>query len=304
MFGYVTIDKPELKIKDYTRYKAYYCGLCRVLLESYGFIGQMTLSYDMTFAVILLTSLYECETRLVTHRCKSHPVKKCPMLINEMTEYAAKMNIVLSYYHLVDDWNDEKSPLGLTGSKVLQKKARKIENEYPRQAEKIRTSLKRLSELESQGCTNIDLVAGCFGELMADMLVYKEDIWEEDLRRLGFFLGKFIYIMDAWDDLDKDIKKNSYNPLKELHASLSVQAYNQTCRDMLTMMMAETSSAFEQLPCLVDADILRNILYAGVWSKYEKILKERTETGHKKTCHQFDGLLDEHLETKENDYGK
>ena len=68
MFGYVTIDKPELKIKDYTRYKAYYCGLCRVLLESYGFTGQMTLSYDMTFAVILLTSLYECETRLVTHR--------------------------------------------------------------------------------------------------------------------------------------------------------------------------------------------------------------------------------------------
>ena len=78
MFGYVTVYKPELKIKDYTKYRAYYCGLCRVLMEDYGITGQLTLSYDMTFLVILLTSLYENDTNFMLKRCKVHPVKKNP----------------------------------------------------------------------------------------------------------------------------------------------------------------------------------------------------------------------------------
>lgn len=277
MFGYVTVFKPELKIKDYTKYKAYYCGLCRKLLEDFGISGQMTLSYDMTFLVILLTSLYECETKTVMKRCKSHPIKREPMLINEMTDYAAKMNIIMSYYHLVDDWHDEKSPLGLAGSAALKRKAKMAEREYPRQAEAIRKALKKLAVYEKEDCASIDLPAGCFGSLMAEMIVMKEDVWEKDLRQIGFFLGKFIYIIDAWDDLEKDLKKGNYNPLKSIHETLSQDDYENTCRDMLTMMMAQVSDAFERLPCLLDADILRNIIYAGVWAKYNKILKERTD---------------------------
>ena len=80
MFGYVTICEPELKVKDLRKYRAYYCGLCRTLKERFGGLGQLTLTYDMTFAVILLTSLYESETRFSSHRCKVHPVKKQNML--------------------------------------------------------------------------------------------------------------------------------------------------------------------------------------------------------------------------------
>ena len=76
MFGYVTICEPELKVKDLKKYRAYYCGLCRILKEDYGFMGQMTLTYDMTFAVILLSSLYESQTETQMHRCKVHPVKE------------------------------------------------------------------------------------------------------------------------------------------------------------------------------------------------------------------------------------
>ena len=97
MFGYVTICEPELKVKDLKKYKAYYCGLCRSLKEDYGFMGQMTLTYDMTFAVILLSSLYETETETQMHRCKVHPVKKQKMLRNEITSYAAAMNVLLAY---------------------------------------------------------------------------------------------------------------------------------------------------------------------------------------------------------------
>ena len=108
MFGYVTICEPELKVKDLRKYKAYYCGLCRNLKDEYGFMGQMTLTYDMTFAVILLSSLYESIAEVEMHRCKVHPVKKQPMLRNKITSYAAAMNVLLAYYHMEDDWQDDR----------------------------------------------------------------------------------------------------------------------------------------------------------------------------------------------------
>lgn len=89
MFGYVTIYKPELKVKDYYKYKAYYCGLCRTLKESFGFRGQMTLTYDMTFVTILLTSLYEHKMKNSKHHCAVHPVKKwtcCKMILQNIQQ--------------------------------------------------------------------------------------------------------------------------------------------------------------------------------------------------------------------------
>ena len=122
MFGYVTANEPELKVKDYHKYKAYYCGLCQSLKRQYGSAGQLTLAYDMTFVIILLTSLYESETKAESHRCKMHPLKPQPMLENEITEYAADMNLIMAYYHLEDDWKDEKKVAGLLGSMALKRK--------------------------------------------------------------------------------------------------------------------------------------------------------------------------------------
>ena len=278
MFGYVTVDKPELKVKEFYQYKAYYCGLCRTLKEEYGFRGRMTLTYDMTFLVVLLTSLYESETREISSRCPVHPVKKIPMLQNEITQYGAKMNILLSFYHFADDWQDDKSMKGLTGVHLFKKKAKKICREYQRQSKVIRKQLGRLSDYEKQQEADLDLVAGCFGELMAEIFVIREDVWEEYLRKFGFYLGKFIYIMDAYDDLEKDMKKGSYNPLKTLYESYEEdkEGYEREVYDIL-MMMAEASGAFEKLPCIKESELLRNIIYSGVWSKYNKLKKERQE---------------------------
>lgn len=279
MFGYVNVNKPELKMKDFYKYKAYYCGLCKTLKQKYGFLGQITLSYDMTFLVILLTSLYESETTKEADRCIVHPVKKHDTLRNEITDYVADMNIVLTYYHLIDDWEDEKSIAGLTGSAALKRYFKKINKQYPRQCDKIRENLYRLKECEKNNETNIDIVSRCFGELMSEIFVYRQDMWEESLRKAGFFLGKFIYILDAYDDIEKDIKHNSYNPLIDIYHEPD---YNEKCRTMLTMMMAEAAGEFEKLPCLLDADILRNILYEGVWTKFENINKEKKQEGTKK----------------------
>ena len=130
MFGYVTANKPELKIREFARYKGYYCGLCHTLLENHGRRGQMTLTYDMTFLVILLSSLYEPKEEEMRKRCLIHPAKKQYMIQNEVSVYASDMNILLTYDHLKDDWDDERKISGFFGMKVFAAKKKKIEKKY------------------------------------------------------------------------------------------------------------------------------------------------------------------------------
>ncbi len=276
MFGYVTVNKPELKIKDFQTYQAYYCGLCKSLKRQYGILGQMTLTYDMTFLVILLTSLYENRTDHEIRRCMVHPVKKRDILVNEVTEYGAAMNIVLSYHHFLDDWQDERKLSSVSAAAVLKRKYQEIEKSCQRQCRVIKDKLDQLYRFEKSNENNMDLVSRCFGELMAEIFVWKQDEWEPVLRRMGFFLGKFIYILDAYHDLDMDRKKGNYNPLSAVKDREDFEAY---CRMLLEMMMTEAAKEFEKLPCIRDAEILRNILYAGVWSKYDKIQKEKIKIG-------------------------
>lgn len=272
MFGYVSAHKPELRMREFYKYKAYYCGLCKVLRERYGFLGQVTLTYDMTFLVILLTSLYESETRQEEHRCIVHPAKKQKMLYNEITEYAADMNIILTYYKFLDDWEDEKSKVGYLGQRAYQKAFCELKQKYPEKCKIIQECLERLHQYEEQGEDNVDIVARCFGELMGELFVYRKDVWEQSLREMGFYLGKFIYILDAYDDIEKDIGKNNYNALIPL---LKQGGFDEKCEEMLNYVLAECSHHFEKLPCVEDVEILRNILYAGVWDKFNQKRKEK-----------------------------
>ena len=161
MFGYVTAYEPELKVKEFHKYKGYYCGLCQQLKRNYGHLGQLTLTYDMTFLIIILTSLYEKEPDVTRGRCKVHPFKKQLFLNNEFTEYAADMNLILAYYHLVDDWEDEHKASALIGSKALKRRVQKAIQKYPRQCRVIREELQNLSIYEKNGSTMIDEPAGC-----------------------------------------------------------------------------------------------------------------------------------------------
>lgn len=275
MFGYVTAYEPELKVKDFQKYKSYYCGLCQTLRKKYGHLGQMTLTYDMTFLIVLLTSLYESETKAGRCHCKVHPIKKQSILQNEITEYAADLNLILAYYHMKDDWQDEKRVSGFLGTCVLRRRVKKAVRKYPRQSKVIQKELKNLATYEKADTKDIDYPAGCFGRLMAELFIYKKDCWEDTLRRMAFYLGKYIYIMDAYDDLDKDIKEDSYNPLKFMAGQ---EKYEEQCREILCMMLGECTAEFEKLPLILDIDILRNILYDGVWKRYRKLQEKENET--------------------------
>lgn len=275
MFGYIVVHKPELRVREYETYRASYCGLCRSLKKRHGRLGQMTLSFDMTFLALLLTGLYEPQTESGSGRCLAHPLQRHRYRENVYFDYAADMNVLLTCYKCLDDWKDDHKLSGLLFAKLLEGRMKKIRKQYKDKAEKTGRLLRELGKLEKDNVCDIDKAAGFFGEIMAELFVYRADEWEEKLRHMGFFFGKFIYLMDAYEDIEEDLKKGRYNPLRELYKKGS---FEQECRQILKMMMAETSRAFELLPILEDAEILRNILYAGVWTRYGQIHCRRKET--------------------------
>ena len=213
MFGYININQKELSEESKKAYQAYYCGLCRKLKTNCGAKGQMLLDYDMTFLIVLLTGLYELENESSEMVCALHPTKKRTIWTNEATDYAADMNLILAYYNLIDDWKDDKSYPKKAFAKMLEKDYKRVLNKYPRQVKAIESYMEKTQEAEKRGESNLDLVAGLTGEMLGEVFCWKEDEWAGELRTLGFYMGKFIYLMDAYEDYESDVEKNAYNPL-------------------------------------------------------------------------------------------
>lgn len=274
MFGYIIINKGELKFKEFDVYQGYYCGLCRVLKEKYGIKGQMTLSYDMTFLAMLLSDLYEPELTRGTTKCIVHPFEKHPTIRTEFTEYAADMNILLTYYKCLDDWNDDRKADRKLLADMLCGPVCKIRNKYPEKADLIRRTLDKISEKEKQKVRDVDEMSALFGEILGTIFSYRDDEWADELYTIGNNLGRFIYIMDAYEDIEDDIKKNRYNPFIDDYRN---PEFDEDIQKVLTKMMSECCKAFELLPIINDIDILRNILYSGVWSRYELVRNKRNK---------------------------
>lgn len=278
MFGYINVNKSELSEENQKIYQAYYCGLCQRLHSNCGMKGQMLLSYDMTFVVVLLTGLYELENQEKLFTCGMHPTKKQTAYENAISDYCSAVNVMLAYHNLIDDWKDEKNYPKKTLAGMIRKDYERFAAEYPRQVKAIEEYMRELAKYEAAGENNIDLVAGLTGEMLGELMAWKEDEWYQELKTLGFYMGKFIYLMDAYEDIDKDEKKNHYNPLRNLRKE-NEKDFETLCKLMMTSMMAECAKSFERLPILQHADILRNILYSGVWTKYEYIqLKKKKRT--------------------------
>lgn len=273
MFGYITINKPEIRFKDFYRFRSYYCGLCSELKRRHGNAARMSLGYDMTFLIILLSGLYDTETEADAFRCIAHPFRKRARRVNEFTKYAADMNILLTYYKCMDDWNDEKKFTRLLYAALIKRKAKKTAAVYNHKSEILKEELKRQSALEAAGCRDIDEISGCFGNIMAELFAYKKDIWEPHLRRMGFFLGKYIYLLDAYDDVFEDEENKCYNPFVDVcHDS----DFDERAERILRMMISESASAFEMLPVDDNMEILRNVIYSGVWRSFEIIRMKRS----------------------------
>ena len=195
------------------------------------------------------------------------------------------MNMLLTYYKLLDDWDDDRDFKALIMAGLLKRRCKRAVQENPRQAKAVKTYIVENKACENANEKDFDKVAGCTGRMMAELLCYREDEWSQYLRQLGFYLGKFIYLMDAYDDLDKDEKDGSYNPMRQLMtAGYGKEQIDAKAYDMLMMMGTGAAAGFEKLPILENVDILRNILYSGIWGKYNERVKNKSASHEKKHC--------------------
>ncbi len=267
MFGYVLINKQALSPEAFARYQASYCGLCRRLGALHGLTARLTLSYDLTFLDILLSSLYEGESEVCAgcDRCPAHPFRPQRWRSAGPADYCADLSIALHYYAAADRWHDDRRLSALLLMGLLKKRRQAVEARWPAQCGAMRAELAELSRLEKANCQEPDVAAACFGRLMAALFDWKGDRWSGELRAMGMALGKFIYLLDAADDLAKDRKKHRYNPLYRFSETAGWQ---DALRAGLEGLMAQCAGAFRILPCVDDADILENILYSGVWLRW------------------------------------
>ncbi len=264
MFGYVMANGGELDKSQKNRYSAVYCGICRNIRQSASQPARLGLQYDMTFLALLLMSLYEPEETGGNHACMLHPLRH--WTDNEYIRYAADMNVVLAYYKCIDDQDDEGSLAAKMMAGVFEKALPGIRKRYPRQCEAVESCIEKLGQLEKEGCDNPDEVAGCFGQLMGQLFVYREDLWAETLYRMGFALGRFIYLADAAVDHCRDKKKERYNPFLAAGQEEDWNAWE----EYLVLTMGRCTDYFERLPLVQDKKLLDNILYSGVWVQYRR----------------------------------
>lgn len=262
MFGYITTNGETLTQEEKNRYQALYCGLCKQLGSEYGGVGRATLTYDMTFLLMFLSSLYNMEETQNVLRCPINPIRQCPYVMTEATAYTADINLILAYYKTEDDWKDDHSLSAYGKKQLLAPKAEQAKKRWPRQSAAVEACLRQLSEMEAANELNPDLPTNCFGTLMGELFVLNEDDANaEKLRQMGAALGRFVYLMDACMDLHADIKKQRYNPL--------VAQTDMDFAPVLSMLIGECTETFESFPLEKDVSIMRNILYSGVWVKFK-----------------------------------
>lgn len=285
MFGYVTANYKALSEEDREQYRQYYCGLCRALERRYGNFSRLTLNNDMTFLLILLSSLYEPDEETKKGRCLTHPLKRRTYITSELCGYCTDMTILLSYLKCLDDRMDDSSLRGKAGAAALVKPYEKVKERYPQKVDKIAGYILEINAYEAKGGRDIDVPINLSGKLLGEVFRYRKDSWGDDLHALGEGLGRFIYLMDAYDDLPSDVKKGRYNALRNYRQQNDFETF---CEDGLLMMIAECTQVFETLPLEKHLSILRNVLYSGVWMRYWQKAgnKKRARKTSKETEHE------------------
>lgn len=262
MFGYIIANFEDISADEKARYQELYCGLCRSVEERYGQLSRACLNYDLTFVALLFDSLYEPVEDKGSGRCIMHPKQKQDFARSRYTDYAADLTIAFAYHKFLDDWHDDKKVSAYSYAKMLEAPYLRACERIPAQCEAIETALADIRTMEEAENTQPDDAANRFGVLMGDLLAYERDIWADALQEFGFHFGRFIYLMDAAVDYEEDEKSGSYNPFVELGTTPA------NMKILLTGVIGNTTEAFEKLPLVQDDHLLRSVLYAGVWQKF------------------------------------
>ena len=287
MFGYITPLKPELKIKEYSVFQSYYCGVCISIKENYGNLPRALLNYDMTFLALLLDGLSENKTEGKIIKCIARPFKKKPIFINnEAIDYAAAMTVSLTYFKILDDVNDDNSLKSKCLSLFLSPYNKKFPKTILHINDIINNYLSVLSKMENnKNFTSIDEICDPFSTIVGKILalfpgtICKDNEYVRSLLYdFGYTLGKWIYLIDALDDLKEDMENNKFNPINHLFNkdNLSYEELKTKIKERIEFSILNCAyncrKILDKLEIRKNKDILINIISLGMMDKYIKVI--------------------------------
>lgn len=297
MFGYITPLKAELKVKDFERFKCYYCGLCCQIKQQFGNIPRMSLNYDMTFLALLIDGISPEEIKTDSHICILHPTEKKAIIIdNKPLAYAAAINLALFYYKLIDDVNDDKNLKSRISAMVLSPYRKKFSNAILKTDERIKECIMKLNNLETtKNFTSIDEICHPFSDLVGIVLRdYPFELSQDckelryTLYTLGYSIGKWIYLIDAIDDLEEDMKAKKFNPINFLYnkGDLEYNKFIELIKPKIEFTILNCGyTCMENLMKLDlkrNKDILYNIIELGLMDKYIRVTNNNNSKDTKK----------------------
>ncbi|MDD4002878.1 MAG: DUF5685 family protein [Clostridia bacterium] len=279
MFGYVTPDKPYLYIKDFTLYKSVYCGICKSL-KQYGTLPRITTNYDSVFLSILLHNYLNIDYNIKRQNCILHPLKKRNIAqTDELSKLIVSISVMLVYHKFTDDIIDGegffKRLLRFFTVKRAYKKAKKL---LPAADKVITEEYNRLRAFEKENCSSIDMVSDCFAMMMQKLcpLLLKET--DSEMERLFYSIGKWVYLIDALDDLEKDKKNGNYNPLIAAYGSFDDLAEFKTkiktdLQFTFNCIFNTIEESFNNIKFNFNTDIIRNVLFGGLKTRTNLLME-------------------------------
>lgn len=276
MLGYIRAYKPEMKFKDFDLYKGVYCSLCKEIGKRYGLIARLTLSYDFTFFAMMRMAVREGCSKMTVSHCSFNPLKKCLDCgrNNADIAYTADVSMLMMYHKLADNINDSGffkkllCKIAMPYARNVYKKAKKC---CPEQAEMLEKWMLKQNELE-QNNARLDEAAHPSAVMLSELIGYNtDDLQREALKKTGYYIGRWVYIIDAADDCADDIKTESFNPLKERYNDENFSEY---CKGTLDLTMSEAVNNFKKLKIYRFYDIIANILYDGTHQVMLNILEK------------------------------
>ena len=288
MFGYVKPDKPELKIKDYETYKAIYCSLCRTLGKEYGLLARFLLTYDAAFYALLKKSVLQAKPDCAYKGvCRFNPLKKCNYIdTDSYLKDAAALTVIMFYYKVLDNINDGK-PLKRLASRLvypyIKIKFNKAVKKYSKYNNIIKVSTDEQARIENEKTDSIDIAAHPTAVSLQNILSdgIKDETQKRIVERIGYCLGRWVYLMDAFDDLENDIKAGAYNPfaLKYKLDKSFLTGDNKAIEDdiikSIRLTANETGLALELLDKNCYKPLIENIIFDGMAAELMKIIKKK-----------------------------
>ncbi len=277
MFGYVRYDFPNLFIKDFMLYRAMYCGLCKGIGKSCGQAARMGLSYDVAFLSALLHNIKGVDIKIEEQHCFEHVLAKRPIAVaDELTCALGALNTVLTYYKLTDDIED--GDRGRGKRQWFKKGFRRAKKRYPEMVEIVERNLREQAKVEKAQTPSPDIAADASANMMRELSDYLlEDKSSEHTQRLFYDLGKWIYLIDALDDYEKDKKKGAYNPFvlsyqSETFAAM-MQANGQEISFVFDTLFYSMRESLANIPFAFNRDLTDNVILRGIPCETMRILR-------------------------------